>query len=324
MKAMQNKITAAVMAAVVILISPACTARCPAGNNLDVDSRGSGYYETDPVMYSEFDEIYSIERPTDIFAGYQEKKSAFRAVEQPYIKVDEETVYVSCREFETDTCRFLLTHILIQDPETQIKVGLANDTFGGEREKTSDFARRKDAVAAINGSYFYYGTGEPIDICTPEVINDGQILRDGSTNGSEMCLRFDGTFFSPHPMFTFTAQDLVNIGVISNLGTADPLLIQDGSCMTFPDGTSGSAYPRTGLGVVDTGEYYIITAGDGGSYEGGMTYLQMQSVFFHLGCTYARSLDGGGSATLTINGELINVPAEVSEREVVDFVYFIR
>lgn len=294
-----------------------------AANNPDVQSRNSGYYTTDAQEYPELAPIYENAAKPDSVLSYEEKRKICMEKEGDYAKVDDDGIFATCREFKTDEYRVILTHVLVEDPSTQVKIGLSGDSFGGEREKTSSFAARTGASVAVNGSYFYYETGKPIDVCAPVVMNEGEVLRDGSSNGSEICLRSDGSFFSPHPSMPFSADALKNLGVISNLGTADPLLISDGTPQTYPNGgAAGGRYPRTALGVVWPGEYYLLTAGFDGSYDGGLSYLQMQSIFWHLGCTYARSFDGGGSATLAVNGSLVNLPAEGKEREVVDFLAF--
>ena len=294
-----------------------------AANNPDVQSRNSGYYTTDAQEYPELAPIYEEAAKPDSVLSYEEKKRVCKEKEGGFVKVDGDGIFATCREYKTATYRVILTHVLVEDPSTQVKMGLSGDSFGGAREKTSSFAARTGAAVAVNGSYFYYETGKPIDVCAPVVLNEGEVLREGSSNGSEICLRSDGSFFSPHPSMPFSADALKNLGVISNLGTADPLLISDGTPQTYPNGgAAGGRYPRTALGVVWPGEYYLLTAGFDGSYEGGLSYLQMQSVFWHLGCTYARSFDGGGSATLAVNGSLVNLPAEGKEREVVDFLAF--
>jgi exopolysaccharide biosynthesis protein len=45
-------------------------------------------------------------------------------------------------------------------------------------------------------------------------------------------------------------------------------------------------------------------------------------VLFELGCGYGKCMDGGGSASLVVDGELINTPAGGEERPVADFLYF--
>lgn len=79
---------------------------------------------------------------------------------------------------------------------------------------------------------------------------------------------------------------------------------------------------RTAIGCVEPGEYYIITAGSS-AYSGGLTFQDLQDMFMDLGCSYARSLDGGGSSSLVFDGELINTPAAGEQRPVVDFLYFV-
>ena len=68
-------------------------------------------------------------------------------------------------------------------------------------------------------------------------------------------------------------------------------------------------------------EYYIVVCGSGG-YKNGMTYTQLQDLLRSKGVTFARCLDGGGSSTLAIRGELINIPACWEERPVVDYLLF--
>ena len=316
----KKKTRTGVIAAALCLICFSMTAA--AGNNPDVESRGSGYYSIEIQDDPELSVIYEDAGEPDVISGFAQKKRRLETEESEYIQKDTDTIFVSCREFDTGSHRVFLTHVLVADPQTQVKAGLSHDDFGGEREKTSDFAKRTGAALAVNGSYFYYNTGQPINMCAPVVINDGQILRGGDSNGSEICFRFDGSFFSPHPGMLFSDEILIGLGVMFNFGTADPLLISDGVPMSFPNDTRDGVYPRTAVGEVCPGEYYLLTAGYDGSYSGGLSYRQMQSIFYHLGCVYARSLDGGGSATLVINGELKNVPAEGSEREVVDFLAF--
>lgn len=82
------------------------------------------------------------------------------------------------------------------------------------------------------------------------------------------------------------------------------------------------SYNRTAIGMVQPGEYYMITAGTA-QYKNGLSFAELQSIFANLGCTYARSMDGGGSSSLVVNGKLLNTPAQYDERPVVDFLSFL-
>ena len=53
----------------------------------------------------------------------------------------------------------------------------------------------------------------------------------------------------------------------------------------------------------------------------GLTYLECGQYLQTKGCTFALSLDGGGSSTMVFEGEVLNAE-KGHERTVVDFVYF--
>ena len=55
-----------------------------------------------------------------------------------------------------------------------------------------------------------------------------------------------------------------------------------------------------------------------------MTLQELQQVFVEQGCQVAYNLDGGGSATMVLNGELVNKTSGSRERNVSDIVYFTR
>lgn len=244
---------------------------------------------------------------------FQRKVAEYSDVEADYKHVSD-TCFVSIQSFHDDYSVWKLTHIIVKDP-SQIKGALSYDDLGGTRELPTSVAARKDAVLLVNGSYFSYDTGEPA--CDDVLVKGGEVVRAGSSNGHSLAIKSDGTMYTPDA--GTSGEQLVADGVVETFSTADPVLIKDGEACE--DGVTKKCYPRNGIGMVEPGEYYIITASDG-SYNNGMSFKFMRDQFLELGCTYARSLDGGGSASLVFEGNLINHPAAGSERPVVDFLYF--
>ena len=55
-----------------------------------------------------------------------------------------------------------------------------------------------------------------------------------------------------------------------------------------------------------------------------MTLQELQDVFVEQGCRIAYNLDGGGSATMVLEGERVNRGSTSRERSVSDIVYFTR
>lgn len=226
-----------------------------------------------------------------------------------------DTTFITIRVVESDKYKYWLTHVVITNPE-QISGGLSDDTYGGTRELPTEFYTRTNSIITLNGSYFSYDTGKPT--CAGVFIKNGELVYDGTTNGNEVCLTYDGKLFTPDS--GVSGDDLLAMNVKDSWGTADPLLIQNGEFISTQDALHIPRYPRTALGMVEPGEYYFINAGRTG-YAGGLTFEEMQSIFHDLGCTYARSLDGGGSSSLVYKGNKLNNSAAGVERPVVDFVH---
>ena len=220
-----------------------------------------------------------------------------------------ENIFVTIRKYRSSMSEYCLTHVVINDP-SQIRSALANDTFGGERERSSDASARLGWVVGINGSNFNWDTGEPqyAGIC----IKDRQVMKGELTDGREICLSDDGSLFSPSK--GLSGEELFAMGVTDSWSCGDTLLIANGEGINYGIQSEQYRYPRTAVGMVRPGEYYLINAGSG-NYEGGMTYDEVRNVLLGCGCTFGKCMDGGGSSTLIFRNEVVNTPAEKNAHE---------
>jgi len=227
-----------------------------------------------------------------------------------------DSIFVTIRKYKSKQSEYLLTHVIINEP-SQIRSGLSHDSYGGEREKPSDASKRMGWIVGVNGSNFNWGTGRPE--YAGHCIKNGKLMEGGYTNGMEICLKKDGTLFSPQK--GLTSEELISMGVTDTWSCGDCLLISDGKGINYGIQSQQYRYPRTAVGMVKPGEYYLITAGSGG-YEGGMTYDEVREVLLRQGCTFGKCMDGGGSSTLVFENEVVNPVAKKGERAVVDFLFF--
>ena len=227
-----------------------------------------------------------------------------------------DSIFVTIRKYKTEQSEYLLTHVIINDL-SQIRSGLSHDSYGGEREKPSDASKRMGWVVGVNGSNFNWGTGRPeyAGLC----IKNGKLMEGRYTNGMEICLKKDGALFSPEK--GITGEKLISMGVTDTWSCGDCLLISDGNGVNYGIQSQQYRYPRTAVGMVKPGEYYLITAGSGG-YEGGMTYDEVREVLLRHGCSFGKCMDGGGSSTLVFENEVVNPVAIRSERAVADYLFF--
>lgn len=91
-----------------------------------------------------------------------------------------------------------------------------------------------------------------------------------------------------------------------------PTLVLDGKARTW----SGSQprHPRTAIGWNKDYIYFLVVDGRQRNVSVGMTFPELAEYMVKLGCDEAMNLDGGGSATFWIYGNVINSPSEGKER----------
>ncbi len=229
-------------------------------------------------------------------------------------------IVVTIRRYQTANSYYYLTHVVTKSA-SQIHSGLSYGTFGGTRETPTHASKRLGWVVGINGSNFKYSNGQPDNTHATLCIKNSSIKYGIRTNGQEICLKKDGTLFSPAA--GVTGLSLLKQGVTDTWSCGDTLLISNGKGVNYGIQSQQYRYPRTAIGMVKPCEYYMITAGSG-NYKGGMTYTEVRSVLLEHGCTFGKCMDGGGSSALVFKNQLINTPATGSERAVADFLYFTK
>ena len=98
-------------------------------------------------------------------------------------------------------------------------------------------------------------------------------------------------------------------GGISRLGAgSDPEGFSAGAHQFDSDITRGR-YPRAALGITPF-ELIAVVCDGRSDADAGMTLPELAATMVELGAVEAINLDGGGSASLLVAGELANVPRE--------------
>ena len=226
-----------------------------------------------------------------------------------YAKVNE-NIFMTITPTNVDGNNCYLTHVVINNP-SQIFGEPANGRYASGLETATSAAKRlgTNTALVLNGSHFSYADGsEDLKGANYIVIVDGEIKTNGTAGGMEICLDKNGNLFNA-PAGT-SAQDLVDKGVVYTFSSHDSHLISNGTkTYEHQDG----AYNSTVIGQKEACDYYILTGST--SNFGAADYL------YDKGCTFAKSMDQGGSVSLVYNGQLINTPTDDSgERAIGDFL----
>jgi exopolysaccharide biosynthesis protein len=208
--------------------------------------------------------------------------------------------YASGYTYEQRETNAEVVHILIINPKDyQIDLVKANDGVG--RETVSAMAARSKAEIAINGGFFNINSNKDKD-GTPSgtlvikghvyhIKNQQQALVVIKPNKFSIVRAYPKNYLSP------------DVSIVSGI----PLLISNNYIPQELKNKTSDFYigqhARTALGIKSDGSIVIVVVEH---RTKGLSMLELAQLMKSLGCQYAINLDGGGSSTLYIKGEVVN------------------
>ena len=221
------------------------------------------------------------------------------------------------REYDTD---IYVAEVWLSSAQ-YLKTAFAENSYGKNvTAKTSEIASQCEAILAINGDY--YGARE-----SGYVIRNGVVYRDyGSGSTDILCIYADGSFAITNSAES-SAQELVDAGVWQAFSFG-PGLVENGGITVDQNTEVGKAMasnPRTAIGQIsELHSVFVVSDGRTDQSEG-LSLYELATFLQGLGVKTAYNLDGGGSSTMVLMGEVINNPttggSRTKERSVSDIVY---
>lgn len=160
-------------------------------------------------------------------------------------------------------------------------------------------ANAGNAIFAVTGDY--YGARNK-----GVVIRNGDLYRD-SLNGDVCVLYADGVMETyQETEFDIQAATARGVWQAWNFG---PALLDNGQAITKFTSAIKGKNPRSSIGYYEPGHYCFITVdGRQEGYSVGMSLAELSQVYAKLGCRAAYNLDGGATAEMVFQGELVNRP----------------
>ena len=97
----------------------------------------------------------------------------------------------------------------------------------------------------------------------------------------------------------------------AGLLSRDGRFVDDWSAERFNPGFAESRHPRTVIGTHPDGSVWLVTVdGRQPQFSAGMTLIEVRELMRRLGLTNALNLDGGGSTTMWVKGQVVNSPSD--------------
>ncbi|HEY5562285.1 MAG TPA: phosphodiester glycosidase family protein [Clostridiaceae bacterium] len=214
----------------------------------------------------------------------------------------------------------------IKNP-TKVKVALTKN-LGKEGQKTSEMAKEKNAIAAINGGSFQDASADGMKFAGTGALPGGFVISGGEvvykvpnekTTTKETVTAFtkDGTLI----IGSHSISDLIKLNVAEAICFRPPALIVNGVAQ-IKDKLSGGTDPRSAIGQKKDGTVVFLVTNGRNLLKPGATYYDLQEIFLSHGVVNATILDGGYSSTMYYKGKVINNPSEWDgERSVATALY---
>ena len=205
---------------------------------------------------------------------------------------------------------------------SQFRRFLADGRYGADTQyKTTEMAQTVNAVLASSGDFYkfhYNGI----------VVYEGEV-RKVHANRADTCFIDDGGnmifCYQDVKMTQAEAQKFVDENNIRFSLVFGPILVDNGErCepANYDLGEVNSFSPRAALCQMDELHYLVVTANPEEAHPGKLNIHQFAERIAQTGCQKAYTLDGGQTAAIALDGELVNHVLYGQQRPISDIIYF--
>lgn len=233
----------------------------------------------------------------------------------------DDTILVITWKENIDWVTYCFSEVKIAHP-SQFRRFLAGGEYGSSVQlTTTEMASSVNAIVASSGDFYKFRTS-------------GIIVYDGVVQ--KMNGKFYDTCFVDQDSnlhFTYagqitdkaTAQKFVDEHNIRFSLGFGPALVENGEVVNingnYAVGEPSGLYPRAGLGQIDKLHYVLVTANDE-YFRDVPNIFEFAQIGVRLGCDKFYNLDGGQTAVLCMNDQLLNAVSYGVQRRISDIIYF--
>ncbi len=195
--------------------------------------------------------------------------------------------------------------IVIYDP-SRVSLATANRINNGGNVG-SDIAKQYDATVFINASAYSRSGGKLIPHGT--TIQDGKVVSIGKNmKYTDFAIGIIGFTHDDKLVLCKDTQENITKYNFRDAVTFGPTLIVNGKA-SETSGKAGGMNPRAAIGQRKDGiVLFLIIDGRSSKNGVGANFNDLTQIFLRYGAVNAANLDGGGSTTLIVEGQLVNRP----------------
>lgn len=238
----------------------------------------------------------------------------------------DETILVIVWKQPLENSLYTISEIKLAHP-SQFRRFLSGGAYGSEMQLLStQMASSVNAVLASSGDFYAHRRHGVI-------VYDGIVQRVHSKyletcyidDKGDMLFSYAGELPDEKSAQKFVDDNNIRFSVAFG-----PVLVENGvprphhEYTDYLMGSVNGDYSRIALCQRDDLHYFIAIAGQDASYNCYrlITLAEFQKHIVEFGCKMAYTMDGGQTATMVLNDQLINRPSYDSERDISDIIYF--
>jgi len=227
---------------------------------------------------------------------------------------------VTWQEVHDDSV-YTFSEIKVNHP-SQFRRHLAGGEYGSDMQYlTTEMAETVNAVVASAGDFYRFRD-------FGAVVYQGQAKRVEGTYAETCYIDANGDMHFTYGGDVLTVEDVqkfVDEHDIQFSLAFGPILVDNYELVPhtwYGVGEITEGYARSALLQMDTLHYIVVTANTTGPHQEIPTVAQFAKNVAATGCKMAYSLDGGQTATIVMNNELVNRPVYGQQRKISDIIYF--
>jgi exopolysaccharide biosynthesis protein len=216
---------------------------------------------------------------------------------------------------------YTFSEVKVSHP-SQFRRHLAGGEYGSDMQYlTTEMAAEVNAVVASAGDFYRFRD-------FGAVVYQGQAKRVEGTYAETCYIDGNGDMHFTYGGDVLTVEEVQAFVDERNIRFSlafGPILVDNYEEVPhtwYGVGEINEGYARSALLQMDTLHYIVVTANTTGIYQQIPTVAQFQKNVAATGCRMAYSLDGGQTATIVMNDELVNRPVYGQQRKISDIIYF--
>ena len=233
----------------------------------------------------------------------------------------DETMFAVTWQEVHDGSVYTFSEIKVNHP-SQFRRHLAGGEYGSDMQYlTTEMAETVNAVVASAGDFYRFRD-------FGAVVYQGEAKRVEGTYAETCYIDAKGDMHFTYGGDVLTVEDVqkfVDERDIQFSLAFGPILVDNYELVPhtwYGVGEITEGYARAALLQMDELHYIVVTANTTGVYQEIPTVAQFAKNVAATGCRMAYSLDGGQTATIVMNDELVNRPVYGQQRKISDIIYF--